>query len=455
MYQFLGRFHPLLVHIPIGVLLLAFLMEYFIFKKKAAFSFAIEVTLLIGYISAIVAAILGWLLSFSGEYDVTLLNKHQWWGISLCFVSFFLWGFKKYASQKPYFEKLYKPLFFLTILLLLVTGHFGGSLTHGEDFLSYQSILQEDGKKTPDSLLKKIQFNNLTPSLTVYKDLGNPIFETKCISCHNSKKKKGDYQMQTYDFLLKGGKSGKKIVQASVVDGELIKRMLLDKNEDKHMPPKGKGQLTQSEINLIYWWFYNGASPEIKILDVKTNDTIKTFLSNQGPEKKPALNLKKVKEANLVDLASFKTINWQVSPISKGSPFLEVNAGNVPEFSNTHQSLLLKIAPQVAWLILGNTKITDAGMPAIGKCSNIVKLNLQNTIITNSSIVSINLLTQLEYLNIAGTGITDEGLFQLKVNKSLKKIFCWNAKITKDGVMRFKKLHPFIEIDFFLKYPSV
>ncbi len=94
-------------------------------------------------------------------------------------------------------------------------------------------------------------------------------------------------------------------------------------------------------------------------------------------------------------------------------------------------------------------------MPAIGKCSNIVKLNLQNTIITNSSIVSINLLTQLEYLNIAGTGITDEGLFQLKVNKSLKKIFCWNAKITKDGVMRFKKLHPFIEIDFFLKYPSV
>ena len=300
-----------------------------------------------------------------------------------------------------------------------------------------------------DTVKKKVQLNELTPDLTVYKNLVNPIYDAKCISCHNDKKKKGNFQMHTYELLLKGGKSGKKIAQEGVKNSELLRRMLLDKNEDKHMPPKGKRQLTQDEINLIYWWVQTGASPEMKISAVKTNDTIKAFFANQEPSEKPALHLQNVNEAALADLAPFKKIHLQVSPISKGNPFLEVNAVNIPSLNDTHIAMLLKVAPQVAWLMLGDTKITNAGMPAIGKCSNVVKLNLQNTVVTNESIAFINQLKQLEYLNIVGTGIDNAGLFQLTVNKSLKKIFCWNSKITKEGVGRFKELNPLIEIDFF------
>ncbi len=451
-YHFLGHFHPLLVHIPIGVLLLAFILEFFVIKKNAVYSFIIEITLLIGCIAGILSALLGWFLSDSGEYDVALLTRHQWLGISLCCTTFFLWGLKKFARPEAMISRAYSPLFFVTMLLLLLTGHFGGSLTHGEDYLSFQAMQLEEKKSAAAPVQKQIQFTQITPDLTVYNSLVNPIFTSKCTSCHNEKKKKGNFQLHTFELLLKGGKSGKKMIADSVENSELVRRMLLDKNEEKHMPPKGKRQLTKAEIDLIYWWIQNGASPEKKLIAVKTNDTIKAFFANQESVIKPALHLQNVKEANPADLLPFEKIHWLVKPVSKGSPFLEVNAINVPSLNDTYTTLLLKIAPQVAWLQLADTKITDAGMADIAKCPNVLKLNLKNTGITNASLQSINQLKQLEYLNIVGTGIDDIGLLQLNVNKSLKKLFCWDSKITKEGVARFKALNPSVEIDFFNQF---
>ena len=64
--EFIGRFHPVLVHLPIGVLLLAALFQWLSRKEKyQSLSSAVSIALFWGMISAIVSCISGYLLSNS------------------------------------------------------------------------------------------------------------------------------------------------------------------------------------------------------------------------------------------------------------------------------------------------------------------------------------------------------------------------------------------------------
>src|SRR3712207_5442639 len=81
---FLGRFHPLLVHLPIGFLLIGFLLELFSrLPRYQAYGHAVSFVLFLGAWSAILAAGLGYLLSLGGGYDEDLLALHQWMGIGV------------------------------------------------------------------------------------------------------------------------------------------------------------------------------------------------------------------------------------------------------------------------------------------------------------------------------------------------------------------------------------
>jgi hypothetical protein len=121
---------------------------------------------------------------------------------------------------------------------------------------------------------------------------------------------------------------------------------------------------------------------------------------------------------------------------------------NAPSFGDMDAPLLQQIAPQVMWLVLADTKITDTGLESLKSCSSITKLNLKNTAITNASISLIGQFKKLEYLNIVGTKIDDAGLLGLTPSTTLKKIFCWQSGITANGVMAFQKKYPNIAIDF-------
>lgn len=448
-FNYFGHFHPLVVHLPIGVLLVAFVLEYVNINKKSSNSNAVEITLLIGAASSLLSALLGWFLSFSGEYDNALLTIHKWFGVSLCITSSTLWAVKKYARRYIFFKKLYNPLFFSTILLLITTGHFGGSLTHGEEYLSYQSLVNSERQQPELRLKGPLQLSDITADLTVYDNLINPILSEKCLQCHNEKKKKGDFQMNNYAYLMAGGKTSKKSKINNAQNSEVIKRILMDKEEDKHMPPVGKRPLTKAEIDIICWWFKMGASADTKILEVKNNDTVKAFFSIQGSLKVPALSIKEVPAADPADVSKLEAMHWFIKPIYKGSPLLEVNAVNITAIDDANLVMLDKISSQVVWLMLGNTGITDAGMVVISKMKNVIKLNLQKTSITDASVSYFNQLKALEYLNVSGTAISDIGLRQIKVSKSLKKIFCWNTHITPNGIEAFKKINPSVQIEYF------
>ena len=82
MLQLLGRLHILVLHLPIGFLVLAFLMELAARRSHQVLRPAVGFSLFWGMVSAVVAAGLGYLLSLDGSYDAELLDWHKWLGIA-------------------------------------------------------------------------------------------------------------------------------------------------------------------------------------------------------------------------------------------------------------------------------------------------------------------------------------------------------------------------------------
>lgn len=137
--QVIGRFHPVLVHLPIGILLLALLFEALSRRERwRSLQPAMPFILLLGAVAATFSCFTGWLLSQSGEYEGDLVNRHQWLGIGVAIVSFSAFWLKIRRRPKAYFA-----CSFVLLPAILLTGHWGISLTHGEGYLT-QSFQKEE-----------------------------------------------------------------------------------------------------------------------------------------------------------------------------------------------------------------------------------------------------------------------------------------------------------------------
>ena len=81
--QLLGRFHPLLVHFPIGLLVVALSMEFLtIGGKRKGLREGTYWMVYLGTIFAILSALFGWLLRAEEDYSGTLVDNHQYTGIA-------------------------------------------------------------------------------------------------------------------------------------------------------------------------------------------------------------------------------------------------------------------------------------------------------------------------------------------------------------------------------------
>jgi len=447
--EFIGHFHPLVVHLPIGILLFAFFLELIQLKSSTNFSQAILIGTIAGTAFAIVSATMGWLLSLDGGYDESLLNYHQYAGWILCFFCMVLVILKKYFHALTFFNQLNKSLWGTIIVVLFVVGHFGGSITHGADYLALDLSA---GNKEIKKALSIDSVSALPPEkqaqVNMYEGLIYPLLDAKCIQCHNSEKKKGNLQLTSIDLILKGGKKGPAITAFNAEESLMIQRMLLDPANDKHMPPKGKPQLNNKEINLIYWWVQHGASINDKLGVALLNDTVKNLIASKIVPAFPALSLPQTFLVDSNKINSLKQLGLIVHPIAKGVGYLDLSAMNAPLLNDLQLQKIAILDSHLVWLNLANTKITNKSIATLSSCKNILKLNVAYTSLNDDAISLLNQFTKLNYLNIVGTSITDNGLAKLNISNNLKTIYCWNTKITQDGVDQFKKRYPNIQINF-------
>jgi len=468
--SFIGRFHPLAVHLPIGFLVLIVFFE--LLNKYSNITISSEiliVSLLVTAISASFACLLGYFLSEEGGYNKEILEEHQWQGIglaSLSWLSYFVHS--NWLRQKIDFAKhLYLPLLAFSFVLMIVAGHHGGNLTHGEAYLSentpnpFRSWLGLPEKS--DIPKNEIALKKLNPTeAQVYQDIVKPIFKQNCEQCHNANKMKGDLRMDEINLFIKGGKHGV-IFKANDVQGsEFIKRILLPESDEEHMPPKGKTQITENELLVLKWWIEQGASFNKKVSQLAVSNEVKPILASLGIGEKTNI-LSEIKQdkyiveesilANNVDAVEISVIEkvknsgGLVLPLSQNNNYVEITFLNNPKFSDKDASLIAIAPAQTLWLKLSKTQISDISIEFIIKLSNLTRLHLENTKITDNAINSISVLQNLEYLNLIGTNITDASIQNLSNLKNLKKLYLWKTNITLSGVETLKKVLPNLIVD--------
>jgi uncharacterized membrane protein len=437
----IGRFHPVLVHLPIGILLVAVLFYFLSGKEKyKSVAPAVSIALFVGMCSAIASSISGFLLSKTAAYEEPLLSRHQWLGITTTVLSVVAWVLhSKHLRQ-------FKWLMILLSLLIIITGHLGGSLTHGANYI-FSSGDKNNEAAVPPILIPDVQ------QAVVYADIIKPMLQAKCYSCHGTTKQKGQLRLDTPDYILQGGKNGKIFIAGNTGESELLQRIVLPHDNKEHMPPKEKPQLTKDEIALLHWWINTGASFTEKVATLPQPQNIKpVLLALQSGKKNEELAVSYIPEAT-VDKADETTIKKlrergiAITSVAQNSNYLSASFIAVDSITIQDIELLVPLSKQLIWLKLGNSNCTDATINTIDKLTGLTRLSLENTAITDNAFKQLKNLSRLQYLNVAGNNITAAGLEQLKAVKQLRNLYIYKTSFSASDFANLKKLFPGTMID--------
>jgi uncharacterized membrane protein len=452
---FLGRFHPLIVHLPIGFILLAAILQglaHFFKKQFNNLDTAISIAILSGGIGAVASAIFGYLLAGSGGYDDQTLFWHQWLGILLAVLCFFGWAVKvryiKFVKLKT------STTVVLLFVLVSITGHLGGNLTHGSDYLlmyAPEFVKKIAGVDKAGSKLG-IGIPSHPDSIIVYQHLVQPFLKNKCSSCHSDTKAKGQLVITTREGLIKGGENGEVVIPGKSQESSLFLRTTLPQSSKKFMPPKGE-PLTYSELKILEWWIGSDASFDVALSGIEVPKEMQTLLlRDYGIDTKPKPHYETVKVPHLSEgeMVKLKAAGLKVSQLAEGHHFLQVEVDSA--LVTNEQILELLIAKeQITWLDLGGKSVDNAMLETIGQLPNLTVLNLNNNKITDAGLIKLKKLKHLEVLNLYDTQITDESISILKLFTSLKGLYLWKSEITNEGLEKLQSDLSGTHIDFGVK----
>ena len=442
--EFIGNLHPVVVHLPIGILLMACVFHWLGKQERyAALRSATRISLLLGMIASIIACISGYFLSISDEYEEQLVSTHKWFGIGLAIVSVLFYSLYRINPNR----KIHSVIAFLTFGLILVTGHLGGSLTHGSDFLTKSFNSQEEEKGSVRKPIPDVQ------EAIAYNDVIQPLFESKCYACHGKRRQKGGLRVDQQDRLMKGGKDGVVIIAGDAEKSDMIRRLLLAREEEDHMPPKERPQLKENEIALIHWWISAGASFDKKVKDLPQPEKIKPILlalQSAGEERMtgPDLPEKPVEQADAASLEKLKAAGILILPVAQNTNYLLANFVIAPSNGDSAVRLLLPLRKQLVWLKLGSTAITDSSLHILSTFNNLRRLQIDHTQITDSGLAKLKKLDELRYLNLVGTKITAQGVMQLKGLNNLESLYLYQTEVDESARDILNRSFPKTSIDY-------
>jgi uncharacterized membrane protein len=439
---FVGRFHPLLVHLPIGFLLLAMLLEWWPGDKVRP---AIRVSWAVGALSAIAAAFCGWLLAGESGGGDTLF-WHKWLGISVAVLAvvgaYLTWNGGKLA----------KGIGLLVAGLLGVAGHQGGNLTHGEDYLFEHApeVVQKIAGHEPKVAMMADWSAVNTDSINIYALLLRPALNETCVKCHNAGKQNGGLRMDEAYHLFAGGDGGAIIHPGDALGSSWYKRVTLPRSNVKSMPPQGD-PLDFTQVRLLEYWISAGADT-LAVLDPKnTPADIKVLLARDyGLDLSPKLFVEKViapaLSAQKID--ALTAMNWAITPLVPGGSALEAKPKPGATIDASALAKLAELAPeQVAYLSLDRLPLTDEDLAPLARFSNLNRLRLNGTEVSEKTVAKLSQLPHLESLNLYDTEINDEVFAHLQRFPALKRLYLWRTKVTTEAADAYATAHPNVSVD--------
>jgi len=254
--------------------------------------------------------------------------------------------------------------------------------------------------------------------------------------------------MTTEEKILAGGKNGPIWKSGDALNSHIMQNINLPEDEKKHMPPKGKPQLNQQEIDFLFAWIQSGADMKKTMKDYTDDDTVKILAAN-------FIHLHKEETERTYSFAAAPASVIQemsgpfcsVFPLSQNSPALQADFFVREKFDRKKLEELLKVKEQLVVLNLGNMPVEDADMKTINQFSHLEKLTLNNSLITNKALSEIKKLKNLRSLSLAGTRIDKNAAQSFSGLDSLKEVFIWNTGISGIEADELQKQNKRIKFD--------
>jgi uncharacterized membrane protein len=442
---FLGRFHPLLVHLPIGFLVALFVLEGLdLFRKSVRLHHATYFVAWLAAASAVFSAVFGVLLSYTGDYAPTLLARHLWLGTATALLCVWLVVLKMRSDWRE--PQGFAPLYHLTLLLatgaMALAGHFGGALTHGSDYLTAYMPARLRALVGVEASTRVVPGGNPL-ELVAFDAAIQPVLKEKCVNCHGADKQEEKLRLDSYAAVMQGGESGSNVVAGSASASLLIQSIHLPAADKKHMPPEGKPQLSADDVALLTWWIDRGAPEKAKLGELKMTRPVARILHARlglpdaaGEE----IALQKWEQIAPAVKQVSADIGIELTPLAADHPGLQLTV--LPGGRTLGDAELAKLVPLKANLVrlnLGGSAVTDTGLVHVAQMKNLERLDLSRTAVTDAGLAKLVTLQRLEHLNLYGTTITDASLEPLSQIASLRKVFLWQTGVTSNGLAAFQK----------------
>ncbi|MFN9126263.1 MAG: c-type cytochrome domain-containing protein [bacterium] len=453
-----GRLHPLIVHFPIALALVAVGAEWWrSVTRQQGLSPLTRPLLWLAAASAVFATASGW-LNAGHEYDgesSQALELHRWIGtgtaVGLICVAWWCQALTAILAR-PSAEALaqlgaFRWVALVGAIAVGVTGHLGGELVHGSGYLTKVLFPKaaEEKEELPPTEAPAVQQAAMSPADTFFVDKVRPILEAHCFECHGARKQKGGLRMDSKSWLFNGDESEWTVVPGKSTESELLERVLLERADPDAMPPEGPG-LTQEEIGVLKQWIDDGAAYP----DMQAGGT-------GVPGSNSAANAAALTAVGTVAIAGGSTVEISpalksradaagralaargalVQPVAMESVLVDVNASRAePPIGDAEAGLLADLAPVVANLNLSNSSISDAGLAKVGSMAHLERLRLDQTAVGDAGLSGLGTLPRLESINLVGSKVTAASIAWIRSQPALRRVYVWQTALDNADAIR-------------------
>jgi len=458
MVRFLGHFHPVILHLPIGIFILILCQELAaMFSRHKTYGSIMPAFL--GAASAVMAMLAGFLLYQGGGFEGSeLVEDHLWGGLAFACAAVLTFIAKAWSLAPGSSQALYRILVLASVGVMSYASHDGASITHGKDYLTEYApdpIRKLLGLE-PKEIKEDIPVKPLEEQI-VYADIVQPILNKRCVQCHKEEKSKGKFRMDTYDLLVKGGKEGDGIEPGNAEDSNIVYRAELPEDDEEHMPPDGKKGFEPHELAVIKWWIDEGADPVATVGQLKLADEMREAIGKLDLSAPKDIGAGPLHEQAKSDMPSEKLLA-DIAMLAEDFPgglTFESQSSSKLTFTgvslrkNLTDELFAKLGPVIPRLVsvdLSASSVTDASIALLAPAKDLKMVRLSETGITDASIDTLVKLKNLESINLYGTKVTDEGVRKLSALTSLKRLYLWQTAVTPAAIAELRKALPELDI---------
>lgn len=445
--EFIGSFHPIVLHLPIGLWVGVLLLLCFDRNPSESSQQRLFWASIATAATSIIAFFTGLTLFLAGSYGSETVSPHMYGAFAFLLATI---AFTFFTGRLD-FSKFLWPTALVTTGTLIYAGHIGGVITHGEPLdKAPWVVFEKRAAQKEQALLAKANREPL-----IFEDIVIPIFEEKCLNCHGTERAKGKLRMDTLAALLAGGSKGPALVPGDPHASLLVERMRLPESDKERMPPIEKPQLTKSEIAFLEWWTEHGHQAQLKVADAPIPAALKPLVQSfigDDPEAIRRREELKLKKELLHHYAEFSAKYPGVLAQSVvGEPIFELNAASLFGLDEAKlRAALQPLAPHLVRIDWTGRPLTPEWQETFLQPQNLHTLNLNQSSVSSPQLQALLQRHQsLTKLNLFATPIDDQALPALippVAKGQLTSLILAETQLSKDALQQIRSAIPQVQV---------